>query len=75
MGEFQEEKMKILNCYCGLGGNRKLWKNVEVTAIEIDPEIAEIYQDNFPDDKVIVTDAHKYLEKNYKKFDFLNLVI
>jgi len=29
--------MKILNLYCGIGGNRKLWpKNANVTAIEID---------------------------------------
>jgi len=32
--------MKILNLYCGIGWNRKLWKNVDVTAIEINPEIA-----------------------------------
>jgi hypothetical protein len=38
-------KIKILNLYAGLGGNRKLWKNVEVTAVENNPEIAKIYQD------------------------------
>ena len=26
--------MKILNLYAGLGGNRKLWKNVDVTAVK-----------------------------------------
>jgi len=25
-------KIKVLNLYAGIGGNRKLWKNVEVTA-------------------------------------------
>ena len=53
--------MKVLNLYCGIGGNRKLWEDVEVTAIEINPDIATIYQDFFPGDKVIVTDAHQYL--------------
>lgn len=63
--------MKILNLYAGIGGNRKLWENVEVTAIEIDPNIARIYQDFFPKDKVIITDAHQYLLDHYKEFDFI----
>ena len=63
--------MKVLNLYAGIGGNRKLWDNVEVTAVEIVPIIAEIYQDNFPEDKVIIGDAHQYLLKHYKKFDFI----
>lgn len=54
------------------GGNRKLWDgDIEVTAIEIDLNIAKIYQSFFPKDKVIVTDAHKYLLKYYKEFDFI----
>ena len=63
--------IKVLNLYCGIGGNRKLWENVEVTAIENNPKIAKIYQDFFPNDKVIVTDAHKYLLEHYKEFDFI----
>ena len=63
--------IKILNLYAGIGGNRKLWENVEVTAIENNPEIAKIYQDFFPNDKVIVTDAHKYLLEHYQEFDFI----
>jgi DNA (cytosine-5)-methyltransferase 1 len=63
--------MKILNCYAGIGGNRKLWQNVEVTAVEINEEIAAIYQEYFPDDKVIIADAHEYLLKHYKEFDFI----
>lgn len=57
--------MKVLNLYAGIGGNRKLWKDVEVTAVEIEPKIAEIYQDFFPQDKVIVGDAHQYLLEHY----------
>ena len=64
--------MKILNLYVGIGGNRKLWgEDHEVTAIEYDPEIAKIYQDFFPNDKVIVTDAHQYLLEHFKEFDFI----
>ena len=64
--------MKILNLYAGIGGNRKLWGNEhDVTAIEINPDIAKIYQDFFPEDKVIVTDAHQYLLEHYKEFDFI----
>ncbi len=62
---------KVLNLYAGIGGNRKLWEDVEITAVEIKPEIARIYQDFFPQDKVIVTDAHKYLLEHYKEFDFI----
>ena len=65
------EKLKVLNLYAGIGGNRKLWKDVDVTAVEINPEIAKIYHDFFPDDKVIVADAHKYLLEHYKEFDFI----
>ena len=60
--EIKMGKIKILNLYAGIGGNRKLWTgDIEVTAIENNPEIAKIYQDFFPNDKVIVTDAHQYL--------------
>ena len=63
--------MKVLNLYAGIGGNRKLWEDVEVTAVEIDENIAKIYQDFFPDDTVIVEDAHQYLLEHYKEFDFI----
>ena len=64
--------MKILNLYAGIGGNRKLWNDVNVVAIEIDKDIAKIYQKNFPNDKVIVDDAHKYLlEHILDDWDFI----
>lgn len=63
--------MKVLNLYAGIGGNRKLWDNVDVTAIEISPQIAKIYQDLYPNDNVIITDAHQYLLDHYKEFDFI----
>jgi len=66
-----DKRLKVLNCYCGVGGNRKLWNNVEVTAIEFNPQIAAIYQDFFPDDEVIVADAHQYLLDHFKEFDFI----
>jgi|TARA_R100000501_G_C2595216_1_gene93992 DNA (cytosine-5)-methyltransferase 1 len=63
--------MKILNLYAGIGGNRWLWKDVEVTAVEINEEIAGIYKSHFPQDEVIVGDAHQYLLEHYKEFDFI----
>ena len=64
--------MKILNLYSGIGGNRKLWgDDHEITAVEIDPNIAKIYQDFFPKDNILVEDAHQYLLDHFKEFDFI----
>lgn len=63
--------LKVLNLYAGIGGNRKLWDDVDVTAVEIDPQIAEIYQDFFPCDEVVVGDAHQFLHENYQNYDFI----
>lgn len=63
--------LKVLNLYAGIGGNRKLWENVEVTAVENVPEIAETYQRLFPQDIVVVADAHQYLLEHYQEFDFI----
>jgi len=71
--------MKVLNLYACLGGNRYKWDevaseagiNLEVTAVELDPEAAKLYQERFPNDKVIVEDAHQYLLEHYKEYDFI----
>jgi DNA (cytosine-5)-methyltransferase 1 len=71
--------MKILNLYACLGGNRYKWNEVakqagieiEVVAIEYDEELAKLYKERFPNDEVIVTDAHQYLLDNFKNFDFI----
>lgn len=63
--------MKVLNLYAGIGGNRKLWEDVEVTAVEWDQETASVYMDYFPNDTMIVGDAHQYLLDHYKEFDFI----
>jgi len=63
--------MKVLNLYAGIGGNRKLWENVDATAVEIDEDIALIYKDFFPDDKVLVADAQTILLRKYKEYDFI----
>jgi DNA (cytosine-5)-methyltransferase 1 len=66
------EKLSILNLYAGIGGNRKLWPTaVKVDAVEINPEIAAIYAELYPGDKVIVGDAHEYLADHYAEFDFI----
>ncbi len=64
--------MKILNLYAGIGGNRKLWSDkYEITAVESNPDIAAVYKDLYPNDKVIIDDAHQYLINNYKDYDFI----
>jgi len=72
-------KMKVLNLYACLGGNRYKWDEVskekgielEITAVELDEELAKLYKERFPNDNVIVTDAHQYLLDNYSEFDFI----
>ena len=64
--------MKILNLYACLGGNRYKWGDEhEITAVELDVELARLYQERFPNDTVIVADAHQYLLDNYKDYDFI----
>ena len=66
--------IKILNLYACLGGNRLKWDTVadiEVTAVELDPVLAKLYQERFPADKVIIADAHQYLLDHYKEYDFI----
>jgi len=70
------KKIKILNLYAGIGGNRLYWDNiegieVEVTAVEYDAAIADAYKSRFPNDTVIVGDAKQYLLDHYKEFDFV----
>lgn len=65
-------KIKVLNLYCGVGGNRKDWSGeIEVTAVDINADIAAVYKDKYPDDVVIVADAHEYLLHHYQEFDFI----
>lgn len=63
--------MKILNLYAGIGGNRKLWEGHDVTAVELKPDIAAVYKQLFPNDTVIVSDAHQYLIDHYAEYDFI----
>ena len=64
--------MKILNLYAGIGGNRKLWGDThQVTAVEFDPKIAAKYKEFFPNDTVVVADAHQYLLDHYSEFDLI----
>lgn len=73
------KEYKVLNLYSCLGGNRYKWDEVakeaniemKVTAVELDPELARLYQERFPNDEVIITDAHQYLLDHYQEFDFI----
>ena len=76
------KKLKVYNGYSCLGGNRLKWDEVaqqagieiEVTAVELDPELARLYQERFPNDKVVIADAHQYLLEHFKEFDDINIV-
>lgn len=71
--------MKVLNLYACLGGNRYKWDEVakeagieiEVTAVELDEEAAKLYKERFPNDNVIVADAHQYLLDYFKDYEFI----
>jgi DNA (cytosine-5)-methyltransferase 1 len=64
--------LKILNLYSGIGGNRKLWSDIhDITAVENDPEVLDIYVHNFPKDRAIQADAHQFLLENYAEYDFI----
>jgi len=73
------KQYKVLNLYACLGGNRYKWDEVakeaniemKVTAVELDPELAKLYQERFPNDEVIIADAHQYLLNHYQEFDFI----
>jgi DNA (cytosine-5)-methyltransferase 1 len=67
------EKLKVLNLYAGIGGNRRLWNNdlIEVTAVEIEKDIAEAYKHFFPNDTIIIGDAHQYLLEHFNEYDFI----
>ena len=63
--------MKILNLYAGIGGNRKLWGEHEITSVEYREDIANVYKHYFPDDNLVIGDAHQYLLDHYNEFDFI----
>lgn len=64
--------MKILNLYAGIGGNRNLWGDEhEVTAVENEQYIADAYSQMFPNDTIIVGDAHQYILDHCHEYDFI----
>lgn len=66
------KKYKILNLYAGIGGNRKKWgDDYDITAVELNEEVANVYNRYFPNDKIIIGDAHEYLLKHVNEFDFI----
>lgn len=42
-----------------------------MTAVEYDENIAPVYADLFPDDELVIGDAHEYLRRNHARFDFI----
>lgn len=65
-------KKRVLNLYAGIGGNRLLWGNgIDVTAVELNNEVADFYKSQFPCDRVVIGDAHGFLINNFQEFDFI----
>ena len=63
---------KILNLYAGVGGNRSYWDgDIKVTAIEHNEHLAEVYSNRFPNDEVLIEDAHEFLLKHFREYDFI----
>ena len=66
------KKLKVLILYAGIGGNRKdLGDEFDITAVELDENIAEVYADFYPNDTVVIGDAMAYLLEHFKKFDII----
>lgn len=73
--------MKILKLFAGIGGDRTYYRIFEsnlsilneITAVEINPNIANIYLRRFPNDTVFIEDAYEFLVKNYIYFDCITV--
>jgi len=65
------EGVRVLNLYCGIGGNRLLWEGIEVTAVDYNPDVLEVYAHYNPNDTIVCGDAHQYLLDHYDEFDFI----
>ena len=66
------KKLKVLNLFAGIGGNREKWGDKhDITAVELDSSIAEVYADRYPNDKLVIGDAVEYLLKHYLEFDVI----
>lgn len=48
-----------------------MWQGHEVTAVENVPNIAEAYNQMFPQDEVVMGDAHQYLLDHFTEYDFV----
>ena len=49
-----------------------MWGNDhDITAVEYNENIAKVYRNQFPNDKLIIADAHQYLLDHYSEFDFI----
>ena len=60
----------VLNAYAGIGGNRHLWpSDWRVTAVEIDERTAAEYARRYPDDTVLVEDAHEHVLTRALEYD------
>jgi DNA (cytosine-5)-methyltransferase 1 len=67
-----EGMMKVLNLYCGIGGNVAHWPaEWEVVAVDNHPDVVKQYRTYFPHHTVIEGDAHAYLLEHFRDFDLI----
>ena len=62
---------KVANVFAGVGGNRKLWQDCQVTAVENDFKIAKVYKKLFPQDELIISDGFEFIKQCHNEFDFI----
>jgi len=62
--------IKVLNMFSGIGGSRRGFQG-DITAVELDKDISEIYSDIWDLDTVHNTDAIEFVTKHHAEFDFI----
>lgn len=66
--------MKVLNLFAGIGGGRSLWDqipDIQITAIEINPLILNVYQKRFLKDICLCGDAYSFIEEHLDEYDLI----
>lgn len=64
--------MKILNLFCGIGGNRAYWPGRhDVTAVDESDLALRFYRDLYGADNIVQADAWMFLLDNFQDFDFI----
>jgi len=66
--------MKLLNLFAGIGGNRRTWSNYQITSVELDANICNLYQELYPQDTIINEDVFTFLRNKNNNIDQYDLI-